>query len=183
MEELQLIKNCQNGDLTSFTELYDTYVRKIHQFIYYKTHHRETAEDLTATVFMKALENIGTYNSDKSAFKTWLYQIARNSIIDHYRTYRQTGDIEDAWDLHTKDDIENETDIKMRLDSVREYLKTLKADQREIIILRVWGGHSFAEIAEITGKTEAACKMMFGRSIEKLRQDIPMLALLALFLQ
>ena len=180
-EELS-IEKCQSGDLSAFDDLYQLYIKQIHKFIYYKTHHTQIAEDLTADTFVKALNAIQSFDSQKASFKTWLYQIARNTVTDHYRTFHESSSIDDAWDLHTKDDIPKETDIQMRLENVREYLKTLKSEQREIILLRVWGGHSFAEIAEIVGKSEAACKMTFGRGVKKLRADLALLILLFYFL-
>lgn len=179
--ENEIIAKCRQGDLNEFSKLYDLYVKKIYQFIYFKVHGKETAEDLTSITFMKALEGIQKFNEKKASFKTWLYRIARNSVIDHYRTDRPTGDIEDAWGVSDKSDIERDADMQMKIESVEKYMKKLKPDQREVVLLRVWGGHSFAEIAEITGKSEAACKMNFKRVITKLRDDFsPFMILLLL---
>jgi len=182
MSEQEAITQCINGNVSEFAKLYETYVQPVYRFIYYKTHHRETAEDITSATFMKALEKIQTFNPDKASFKTWLYQIARNNVVDHYRSYREISNIDDIWDMNTGENIETDTDIKMKLDSVREYLKKLKPEQREIILLRVWDGLGFQEIAEITGKTEASCKMMFKRTVDRLRGDMAVLALLIYFI-
>ena len=85
-----------------FGKLYDQHVKKIYEFIYFKTHHKETAEDLTSVTFMKALSNIESFDEKKASFKTWLYRIARNTVIDHYRMKRETADLEDAWDLRSR---------------------------------------------------------------------------------
>ncbi|MBN2086914.1 sigma-70 family RNA polymerase sigma factor [Candidatus Peregrinibacteria bacterium] len=182
MEEAKAIALCQKGDLTAFSTLYDEYIKPIYNFVFYKTHHKETAEDLVSIVFTKSLEKIQTFNSDKASFKTWLYQIARNTITDHFRSNKETADIDDVWGLSTKDDIVTDLDVKMKMEEVKKYLKKLKSSQREVVMLRVWGGHSFQEIAEITGKTEASCKMMFKRTIENLRGDLAVLALLIYFI-
>lgn len=164
-----------------FGKLYDQHVKKIYEFIYFKTHHKETAEDLTANTFMKALNSIEKFDKNKASFKTWLYSIARNTVIDHYRASHEPTVLEDAWGISSKENIERDTDMQMKIESVQEYMKQLKPEQREVILLRVWGGHSFAEIAEILGKSEAACKMSFKRSIEKLRDDFaPFMILLLL---
>lgn len=179
--EKDIIEKCQQGDLNEFGKLYNFYVQKIYQFIYFKTHQKEVAEDLTSTTFMKALQGIRKFDAQKASFKTWIYHIARNTVIDHYRSDHPTKDLEDAWDLKDKTDIPLTTDQEMKLKAVQKYLKTLKSEQREIILLRVWGGHNFEEISEIMGKTEAACKMTFKRSIDKLREDFaPFLILLLL---
>ena len=178
--EKKHINACQNGDLEAFGALYDQYLQPIYQFIYFKTHHRETAEDLTSQTFIKALKAIQSFDTKKASFKTWLYQIARNTVIDHYRSFKQERPLEDAWNINDKADVERDVDFQLKIEAVESYLETLKPEQREIILLRLWGGHAFAEIAEITGKTEAACKMNFKRSMEKLRCDFAPLLLLLL---
>lgn len=181
--ENEIVLKCQSGLLEAFTQLYDLYLPKIYQFIYFKTQHKETAEDLTSLTFMKALKHIEKCNPQKGSFKTWLYQIARNTVIDHYRSLHPTQDLEDAWSLRDSTDLERETDHQLKLEKVKAYLTKLKPEQRELILLRVWGGHSFAEIGEMMGKTEASCKMAFKRTIEKLREDFVPLLMLLLFLK
>lgn len=181
-EEINLTKAARQGDKESFIKLYDYFVRPIYRFIYYKTHHRETAEDLTSQVFMQALDKIKNFNPDKGVFSGWLYQIARNCIIDHYRSRRFTTPIEDAFDISDNTDIAYDTEIRMRLKEVEVHIKKLTGEQRDIVIMRVWQEMSYAEIAAALGKTEASCKMMFARVIKKLQTELPMAALLFLLI-
>lgn len=175
-----VIKECQHGRIERFTKVYDAYIKKIYNFIYHKTMHRETAEDLTSTVFMKALENIQSFDESKGSFNAWLYRIARNTVIDHYRTSKDVMDIADAWGLSTKEDILRSVESNEQLERVRGYLETLKPQHREIIIMRVWDQLSYKEIADITGLTEANCKMTFSRAIRRLRDELGM-GLLSIF--
>jgi len=178
MTEEKAILLCQKGDMTAFSYLYDEYVKPIYRFIYYKTHHKETTEDLVSITFTKVLEKIESFDGSKASFKTWVYQIARNNVTDHYRTFKQHEDIVDRWDLSTKENISDDTSNKLQIERVEKYLKTLKPEAREILLLRLWGGHSFKEISEMTNKTEASCKMMFKRNIEKIRTDLALLIIL-----
>lgn len=177
-KEIKIIKACQKGNLSEFSYLYDTYIDKIYQFIYYRVQHKETAEDITSRVFMKALDKIKSFKTDKGTFQAWLYQIARNSVIDNYRTSKQEIDITNIWDLASDEDVVRDIDVKDKLAQVDKYLSELKPEQREILIMRVWQGMSHKEIAEVLGKSEASCKMIFSRTINKLREEMP----LALFL-
>lgn len=172
-KEQQIIFACQTGDKEKFGILYDEYVRKIYDFIYYKTHHKETAEDLTSRVFVKALEKINIFDCGRGFFSAWLYRIARNSVIDFYRTKKGDIGIDDVWDLASGGDLERDIDAKQKLEKVEKYLKKLKSEQREIIMLRVWQGMNYKEIAEIMDKSEAGCKMMFSRAINDLRKEVP----------
>ena len=181
--EQKIIEKCQNGDREAFGQLYDSYIQPIYRFVYFKTHHRETAEDLTSTIFMKALKAIEKFDHQKASFKTWLYQIARNTVIDHYRSFKSTQILEDAWMISDDTNIERDTDFQLKIEAVQVYMQTLKSEQREVILLRIWGGHTFAEIAEIMGKTQAACKMSFKRVVEKLRDDFAPFLLLLLIIQ
>jgi RNA polymerase sigma-70 factor, ECF subfamily len=175
-EEQGAIKACQAGKTEEFGRLYDAYIRKIYDFIYYKTTHKETAEDLTSLTFMKALEKIGSFSPAKGSFKSWLYQIARHSVIDHYRTKKKAANVDDIWDLSGDEDLERDLDAKTKLTEVEKYLHKLKGEQRDIIIMRVWQEMSYAEIAGVLGKSEASCKMAYSRAIALLRQNITLAA-------
>jgi len=178
----QKIKKCQKGDLDLFAEVYDEFFDKIYRFIYYKTHHQETAEDLTSQVFVKALEKIQSFSPKKGMFSSWLYRIARNNVIDYYRTQKKEFDITGVWDLKDKQNIEYDLGVQEKLEEVKKYLKELKPDQREIVVMRVWDGLSYREISEILGKSEDNCKMIFSRTMGKLRREISLGMLIVLLL-
>lgn len=180
MSEQELIRLAQSGDAGAFGRLYESYADPIYAFIYYKTHHRETAEDLTSRVFMKALEHIGSLTPAERAFRPWIYTIARNAVIDHYRTRREHADISDAWDIAGDDDIPRDAELRMRLATVQEYLKQLDPVQRDIVLLRVWQDLPYEQIAAIVGKTPDNCKMIFSRVVRRMRADLAVLLALAL---
>ncbi len=180
--EQDLIRRCQRGDAEAFGGVYDLYVRKIHDFIYYRVHHRETAQDLTSETFLKAVRNIGGFDPGKGSISAWLYRIARNTVIDHYRTRHAELEIDDAWDLASGSDAGADIDALMKIDSVRSEMKKLKSEQREVVIMRVWQELSYKEIAAILGKSEANCKMIFSRSLKQLRAGLPLAAFIAFIL-
>ncbi|MEK7183394.1 MAG: sigma-70 family RNA polymerase sigma factor [Patescibacteria group bacterium] len=168
--EEDLISACQSGDTQAFGELYDAYVRKLYDFIYYKTSRKEIAEDLTSVVFMKALQNITKYHkTDTGSFSGWLYSIARNTIIDHYRSVRPNDNIDDAFDLPFHARIEERTEASLQIEKIHTYLKKLPSLQRDIILMRVWQDLPYKTIATAVGKTEDNCKVIYSRSIKELR--------------
>jgi RNA polymerase sigma-70 factor (ECF subfamily) len=129
---------------------------------------------------MKALEGIGGLKASATSFRPWIYTIARNAVIDHYRTHRQHAHIDDVWDLAGDEDIARDADLKSALNNVQKYLQQLDAVQRDIVLLRVWQGMSYAEIAAIVGKSPDNCKVIFSRVVRKMRADLAMLLIMTL---
>ncbi len=181
--EADILERAQAGDSEAFGLLYDHYLDAIYRFIYYKVFSREVAEDLVSDTFFKALKQLQSYNSSRGRFNSWLYQIARNTVVDYYRTKKENVPIDDIFDLGHDERTPDQLDTLASLAKVDGYLKSLPARQREIITLRIWEGKSFDEIATILGGTEGSVKMAFSRSIRQLREvcgeSAPLLLMLA----
>lgn len=179
--EDQAIVQCQTGDLKSFGLLYDMYVQKIYAYFFYRTVHKESAEDLTQQTFFKAMQSIKSFERNKGSFSGWLYKIAVNCLIDHFRSRVPTVPLEEPDNFIERklnSEMKEAVEARWRLDKVLEYLKGLDEAQREIVIMRIWEQLSYQEIAQITGKSEASLKMLFSRTIVKLRKDLAYLAAL-----
>jgi RNA polymerase sigma-70 factor (ECF subfamily) len=172
MDEQKLVKLCQAGQTDQFARLYDLYIKKIYGYVYFRIQHREISEDLVSQIFIKALEKINSFDETKAKFTTWLYQIARNTVIDYFRTRKVEANIDDIWSLSSSQDIERDAGVRENLEQAEQLLKALSSEQREIVLLRIWDGLPYKEIAEMVGKTEASCKMIFSRVMTKLRLEI-----------
>ena len=166
------------NDDTGFAEVYDAHIEKIYAFVYYRVSHREIAEDLTSATFLKALDKYATFKGGN--VRAWLYRIARNTITDHYRTHHPPVDLETAQDVPSTSNPAQDAETRMQLGRVREELDKLPAEQRDIVLLRVWDGLTHAEIAEILGKSEASVKMQFSRSLRQLQSKLPLAVLILL---
>src|SRR3989344_2331792 len=91
----KLLNKAKSGENTAFGELYELCFDKIYRFVYFRVGHKEIAEDLTEEVFIKAFENLHTLNQS-SSFEAWLYQIARNKVIDYYRSKQMLTNLDDV---------------------------------------------------------------------------------------
>jgi RNA polymerase sigma-70 factor, ECF subfamily len=180
LDETTLIQGAKEGASAHFGELYNRYVDRIYRFIYYKTFSKEAAEDITSDVFHKAYDRLSSFDTNKGTFSQWIYRIARNSVIDHYRTQKKTVPIEDAFDLGEDDRTIEEHDNLIALGRVKEFMKSLTPRQREIITLRIWEELSYREIADRLDTTEDAAKMAFSRAMKELREKCGPLGLIIL---
>ncbi len=175
-EERDYVISAKSGDAKAFACLYDAYIKQIYEFIFYKTMHQETAEDISSDVFLRAWKKIDQFKSGK--FVAWLYVIARNAVIDYYRQNKDIKDVDDFWDLSDNQDILLETDKLIMIEKLKKIMSSFNNNDREILIMRFWQDLSFAEIAELLGKEQGAVKMSCMRAIKKLQTKMP----LALFI-
>lgn len=177
-KESEYLSAAKLGDAEAFGKLYDVYIKQIYNFIFYKTMHRQIAEDICADVFLKAWKKLDQFKS--GSFQAWLYSIARNTVIDHYRQSKELDDIEDCWDLRSEADLLVETDKLIQIERLKEAMSLLAAKDRELLIMRFWQELSFAEIADCLGKQEGAVKMACVRAIKKLETKMPLKSFLLL---
>ncbi|MCL5775342.1 MAG: RNA polymerase sigma factor [Patescibacteria group bacterium] len=177
-QENRLVAGAKQGDTSAFGELYDAYFEKLYSFIYYRTHHRQTAEDVVGQAFLRAWEKIGSYNPQKARFSTWLFQIARNLLVDHYRKTAPTQNIESAWDIGSDAGLEADAETALLIGKIKPHLDKLSPQQKQVLIMRIWEDLPYSEIAQILGTSEAACKMAFSRGVAELKERIILVLLI-----
>lgn len=136
---------------------------------------RQEAEDLTNTVFEKAFAAMGRYEPSPAQFSTWLYTIAQNTLIDHYRRRRLPLD-EHQTDLTALTDPSEGPEGHVLADEQRrrlyQALLQLTPEQRQVIGCRFFFNLPVNEVACMMGKTEGAIKALQFRALEKLRQQL-----------
>lgn len=162
------------NDPTAFTYLYRLYFSQVFTFINFRVSSREDAEDLANTVFEKALGAIDRYRPKPAQFSTWLYTIAKNCIIDHYRKRRLPVDDEAEAAVVASNDPTCDPEAcvlrEERKRTLREALRELTDEQREVIECRFFFELSIQETAELMGKTEGAVKALQFRALDSLHR-------------
>jgi RNA polymerase sigma-70 factor (ECF subfamily) len=171
-EEKQLVERAAQHDPKAFGKLYEIYSDKIYNYLYFKTMQRNEAEDLTAVVFLKAWEAIGNFRWQGYPFSTWLYRIAHNQLIDHYRTRRVVLPLDAAENREASDEPFEHVERASRLAQIREALKSLTYDQQRVVTLRYFEGYSICEIAKIMGKAPDAVRAMQHRALRGLQPRV-----------
>jgi len=169
--ENKLIKRAKRGDGEAFRALYDHYVSAIYRFVLLKVGHKRDAEDLTHDVFLSAWQNIGSYRLRGLPFSSWLYRIARNRVIDHYRTRKVGISINDVDErlLGVIDHVERDADRAISFARVVSCFEKLSPDQKDVTILRFIDELSHREIAQALGKSEGAVRLIQHRALRALQ--------------
>jgi RNA polymerase sigma-70 factor, ECF subfamily len=164
-----------------FLQAYDTHKERIYRYHFARTRHRETAEDLTSHTFLKAYEHFSRFNASKGSVTTWLYRIARNTLIDHLRRLRPSQQVDEIAELlPSGEDVTAGVVAREAVEQANALLAKLTEEQRQIVLLRLWDDLSYAEIAAVIGKSEGACKMAFRRALDAARTHVGITALLFL---
>ena len=166
-----LVGRAREGDADAFGLLYDRFQPEILRYLINQVRHRETAEDLAQQVFLRAWQAIPRYQQRGTPFKAWLYRMARNQVIDHFRRQRPTSDlagIEVAEPAEAEDRV-LAAELRGQL---REALDRLSADHREVLVLRFLMEKSAAEIGQIMDRKEVTVRGLQMRALQALRKEI-----------
>jgi len=170
--EEKLIREAKQGKTESFSKLYDHYLAPIYRFIYLKVNQRETVEDLTHEVFLNAWQNIRSYRLQGFPFSSWLYQIARNRIIDYYRTRKNHVSLEniDPDIVKTAGSVELALDQEFSLEKITAAIRNLGDDQQDVLLMRFIEDLPHQEIAQILEKSEGAVRLIQHRALNELKK-------------
>ena len=162
-------------DPEAFGLLYERYVGKIYNYIYYRTSNHHDAEDLTARTFYRALKHFPRYVDRGAPFSAYLYRIAHNIVANWHRdrSRRQITSLDVLVMGALKRDepavlAEEREDQDMLLNAVRR----LPPERQQVLILKFVEQISNAEIAQVMGRTEGAIKSLYHRTLVALRKDL-----------
>lgn len=172
--EAELIERAKY-DANAFGLLYERYVDRIYQYIYYRTGVHHEAEDLTARTFFRALHNIHRYTQRGLPFSAWLYRIAHNLVANWHRDRknRQLVSLDEVV-LASKTSTlpEYHLERKEREEALRLAITHLTPDRQQLLILKFAEALSNEEIGKIMGKSEGAIKSLYHRTLVVLREDL-----------
>lgn len=174
-EEQALIEQAKI-DPEAFGLLYERYVEKIYNYVYYRTGNPHDAEDLTARVFYQALRHIPQYVHRGVPFSSWLYRIAHNLVANWYRdqSRQKVVSLERlAWiGQQGEDGPFQQIARKERQAVLLAAIHRLPADRQQLLILKFVERLSNTEIGQIMGRSEGAIKSLYHRTLVALRQEL-----------
>ena len=168
-DERQLIERAQRGDRAALSELYRRHVDAIYRYVHLRVGDPTVAEDLTAEVFLRALEGLGEYRYTGVPLIAWLYRIARARTADHWRRAGRYQEIELSDKIAaTGSDPEVIASARIERSDLVVVLRRLTDNQQQVIILRFVEEMSLAQAAAVMGKTVGAIKALQHRALASL---------------
>lgn len=170
LEAERLLIEAAQRDRAAFAPLYERYVDQIFAYAHSLTRNRELAEDVTASTFAKAIEDLPRFQWRGVPYSAWLYRVASNLVARQGRR--------PAWvdlEAHQPTDDQSPEVIVVQRDreaAVRAAVAVLPDDQRQAVLLRFGGDLRNREIAEIMGRSEGAVKLLTFRAMTNLRKQL-----------
>ena len=179
-----MVRDARAGDTHALGRLYDTYRDRVVRFATGRLGDAEKAEDVTSETFESVLRNLSSYRTGTD-FEAWLFTIAHRRVADHFRRRSRRREVELDETVHATDR-DGRATLAGRLPAVAGpeeavlaaerraevagAFRRLRADQQEVLALRVLGGLSAVQAAEVLGKSEGAVRVAQHRALRSLRE-------------
>jgi RNA polymerase sigma-70 factor (ECF subfamily) len=170
----QLVSRAQQGDRDALEELYLIHFDRIYSYLHMSVGNRHDAEDLTTQTFLKMLESIRRFRWQSAPFSAWLFRIAHNLAMDHFRATRRWQPEEDVPEPPGSEEASAEEQAMHEIgrQSMLELIDELSTEQQQVLTLKFVFNFPNAEVATILGKTEGAIKSLQHRALVSLHKQI-----------
>jgi RNA polymerase sigma-70 factor (ECF subfamily) len=170
----RLVERAQQGDRDALEELYLLHFDRIYSYLHMSVGNRHDAEDLTTQTFLKMLESVGKFRWRSAPFSAWLFRIAHNLAIDHFRASRrwQPEELVPEPEPPEESAAEEEALESIGRTSMLELIETLSKEQQQVLTLKFVFNFSNNDAATILGKTEGAIKSLQHRALASLQRQM-----------
>lgn len=167
----KLVVEAQNGHTDAFAKLYDFFIQPVYRYVYFKVP-KEDALDITESIFLKIWERLKGYKkSPESSFSAWVFRIAHNMVVDHYRLHKDSLQLDDNLrDENREADPVFTVERKMSRDRLRFAISKLKKKYQQILLLKYVSELENDEIAKILNKSEGSLRILKMRALQALKK-------------
>ncbi|HSM71923.1 MAG TPA: sigma-70 family RNA polymerase sigma factor [Anaerolineales bacterium] len=174
-KEEEVLALASQGDRDAFGQLYQRYVERIFNYVYYRTGNTHDAEDLTARVFQRAMNHIHNYTDRGVPFSAWLYRIAHNLVANWHRdrSRKQEIPLDDLPVLPAKGNHPERSLVRSQeQEALLKHIRKLPPERQNLLILKFVENMSNAEIGKVMGRSEGAVKSLYHRTLLALRDQV-----------
>jgi RNA polymerase sigma-70 factor (ECF subfamily) len=170
----KLVERAQQGDRDALEELYLIHFDRIYSYLHVSVGNRHDAEDLTTQTFLKMLESIGKFRWRSAPFSAWLFRIAHNLAIDHFRARRRWQPEEEVPEPPGEEEPSAELRAMQSIGrrSLLELIENLSPEQQQVLTLKFVFNLPNADVAHVLGKTEGAVKSLQHRALVSLEKQL-----------
>ncbi len=170
----RLVERGQQGDRDALEDLYLIHFDRIYSYLHMSVGNRHDAEDLTTQTFLKMLESIGKFRFQAAPFSAWLFRIAHNLAMDHFRAARRWQPEEEVPEPRGQEGMSAEEEALHSIGraSMLELIEDLSHEQQQVLTLKFVFNFGNAEVATILGKTEGAIKSLQHRALVSLQKQV-----------
>ena len=170
LSESELVARAKD-DPEAFGQLYERYVEKIYNYVYYRTGNHHDAEDLTAKAFYQALKHVHRYVDRGLPFSAWLYRIAHNLVANWHRDHsrRQVIALDEIALFSSRPSPEDRLELEDDQRRLLRLIRRMPDDRQQLLILKFVEQMSNRDIAQIMGRSEGAIKSLYHRTLLALR--------------
>ncbi len=169
-DEIMLIEKAKDLDSDAWAEIYNLYYHRIYVYLYHSLGNADLAEDMVSSVFVGALERIGTFTYRGISLSAWLYRIAHNMVVDHFRKSKITKMPLREESAVTTDSMEDAAERILTGKRLSVAMQSLTEEQQQVIMLKFVDGLSNAEVAQALNKPESAVKSLQHRALGSMRR-------------
>jgi len=167
----KIILSAKNGDSRAISDLYNQYKPLILNYLYHRLGDMQIAEELTTEVFIRMINNLPKYKHKNVPFQVWLFKIARNLLIDHYRVSKNYNHVQLQEEIVGNSDLpEIKVEKNMEAEKLRKAICKLTSDQSDVITLRFIADMPINQVAKVLKKSEGAVKMLQTRGLQALNK-------------
>jgi RNA polymerase sigma-70 factor (ECF subfamily) len=170
----RLVERAQEGDREALEELYLLHFDRIYSYLHMSVGNRHDAEDLTTQTFLKMLESITRFRWQSAPFSAWLFRIAHNLAMDHFRATRRWQPEEEVPEPagETEPSAEAAAFQSLGRQSMLDLIEDLSEEQKQVLTLKFVFNLPNAEVATVLGKTEGAIKSLQHRALVSLQKQM-----------
>lgn len=176
-KEKQWIKKIKkNASSEAANKLISKYYKEMYAFVYKQTLDTELSLDLTQEIFISVLKSINYFDSHKASFRTWLYRLASNRLVDYYRSkhykYRQLSESIDGHDFEDEEDMTVSLEYKEDVEQITSIVNQLEGSSQQIVRLKLFAEYTLQEIAAIVQVPQSTVKTRYYAALKRIKKEM-----------